>query len=230
MKRYISLIAVTLAVLPALSQQYRPAVSILGDSYSTFEGYMTPQTNELWYYAKNDTVKTDVSQVEDTWWWQVISEGGYRLCVNNSYSGATVGYTGYNGNDYSDRSFLTRMTNLGCPDLLLIFGATNDNWCGEKLGDYKYSGWTKADFYTFRPAMACMLSELKRHYPNVPILFIINTDLKPEFVEACKTICRYYQVDYVQLHNIKKNYGHPTRQGMRSIAEQVLEHLKKMKI
>lgn len=226
MKRLLIFFAIAFAVMPMLGQQYKPAVSILGDSYSTFEGYMTPQTNELWYYAKNDTVKTDVSQVEDTWWWKVIKEGGYRLAVNNSYSGATIGYTGYNGNDYSDRSFITRMTNLGCPDLLLIFGATNDNWCGEKLGEYKYADWTKADFYTFRPALAYMLCELQRHYPNVQMLFIINTDLKPEFVDACKTICNYYHVDYVELHNIKKNYGHPTKKGMESIARQVLDKLK----
>ena len=49
--------------LSAASQR----VSVLGDSYSTYEGFMTPSTNELWYYAKNDTAKTDVSCVQDTW-------------------------------------------------------------------------------------------------------------------------------------------------------------------
>ena len=31
----------------------RLSVSILGDSYSTYEDFVTPSTNELWYYAKN---------------------------------------------------------------------------------------------------------------------------------------------------------------------------------
>ena len=29
------------------------SVSVLGDSYSTYEDFVTPATNELWYYAKN---------------------------------------------------------------------------------------------------------------------------------------------------------------------------------
>ena len=79
-------------------------VSILGDSYSTYEDFVTPATNELWYYAKNGEQKTDVKNVRQTWWHQVIKENGWRLAVNNSYSGATISYTGYDGNDYSPRS------------------------------------------------------------------------------------------------------------------------------
>ena len=55
-----------------------------------------------------------------------IKENNYRLCVNNSFSGATICNTGYNQADYSDRSFITRMDKLGCPDIIFIFGATND--------------------------------------------------------------------------------------------------------
>lgn len=46
---------------------------------------------------------------------------------NNSYSGSTVCHTGYQKADYSDRSFATRMDNLGNPDVLLVFGGTNDS-------------------------------------------------------------------------------------------------------
>ena len=95
-------------------------VSILGDSYSTYEDYVTPSTNELWYYAKNVPQKTDVQNVGQTWWHQVIKENGWRLCINNSYSGATISYTGYDGNDYSARSFNTRMPDLGQPDIIFV--------------------------------------------------------------------------------------------------------------
>ena len=86
----------------------KPVVSILGDSYSTFEGYI-PVGNAVWYDTRPNPKKTDVSDVKHTWWWQFISRGGYILGVNDSYSGATVSYTGYNGADYSDRSFITRL-------------------------------------------------------------------------------------------------------------------------
>lgn len=108
-------------------EKAKPVVSILGDSYSTFDGYI-PQGNESWYFTKPVNNRTDVVDVKQTWWWQLISEGGYILGENDSYSGATISYTGYNGEDYSHRSFITRLPRLGSPDILLIFGATNDNW------------------------------------------------------------------------------------------------------
>lgn len=196
-------------------------VSILGDSYSTFEDFVTPSTNELWYYAKNDSAKTDVNRVEDTWWWQLIHDNGMKLEVNNSYSGATIGFTGYGGNDYTQRSFLKRMYNIGSPDILLVFGGTNDNWAGEKIGEYKYADWQWGDFYTFRPAMAYMVNWIKLHHPNVKVYYIINTDLKKEVVESMKTICNHYNVPYIELRNISKRSGHPDKKGMRAIAEQI---------
>ena len=65
----------------------RQRISILGDSYSTFIGYI-PDGNAIWYTGT--TERTDVSSVRQTWWWKVISEGGYLLEKNDSYSGATV--------------------------------------------------------------------------------------------------------------------------------------------
>lgn len=196
-------------------------VSILGDSYSTFEDFVTPSTNELWYYAKSDTARTDVVCVRDTWWWQFISDNGYQLCVNNSYSGATIGFTGYDGNDYSGRSFIKRMRDIGNPDMILVFGGTNDSWAGEEVGEYKYSDWTAGDFYTFRPAMAYMLDWLKSHHPNVDIYFIINSDLRDDIAESCMEICGHYGVTYIRLKGIDKRMGHPTVKGMKAIAEQV---------
>lgn len=94
--------------------QTRKAVSILGDSYSTFENYLQPDTNAVWYFQQ-PRKNNDVRSVDQTWWYKFIKESGYRLCVNNSFSGATICHTGYRKEDYSDRSFVTRMNNLGCP-------------------------------------------------------------------------------------------------------------------
>ena len=156
-----------LAVLMAgIAVAQTKAVSILGDSYSTYEDFVTPSTNELWYYAKNSDQKTDVKDVRQTWWHQLIKENGWRLAVNNSYSGATISYTGYDGNDYSPRSFNTRMDNLGQPDIIFIFGATNDSWAGSPIGDFKYEDIKKADLYEFRPALAHMLRWMTDRYVN----------------------------------------------------------------
>ena len=65
-----------------------------------------------------------MSNVRQTWWHQVIEHKGWKLLKNNSFSGTTICHTGYNGDDYSNRSFVTRMDNLGNPDVIFIFGAT----------------------------------------------------------------------------------------------------------
>ena len=205
----------------------RLSVSILGDSYSTYEDFVTPSTNELWYYAKNVEAKTDVKDVSQTWWYQVIKENGWRLCLNNSYSGATISYTGYDGNDYSARSFNTRMNNLGSPDIIFVFGATNDSWAGSPVGAYKYEGITKADLYDFRPALAHMLKWMTDYYQNTPIYFILNDDLRDEIDESVKTICARYGVPVIELEGIDKISGHPSVKGMRQIADQVNRFLKK---
>lgn len=224
MKKISSLLLFALFALSAFAQ--KPSISILGDSYSTFEGYVTPSTNEMWYYEESGN-RTDVNDVRQTWWWQVANEGGYKLCVNNSYSGSTIGYRGYDGNDYADRSFITRMDALGTPDVLLVFGATNDSWAGEPVGEYKYSGWTKGDFYTFRPAMAYMLQHIVNRYTNTEIYFILNTELRDDITESCKTICQHYGVPCIILHDIDKINGHPSIKGMRAISQQILKAITK---
>lgn len=202
------------------AQQYKPSVSILGDSYSTYEGFMTPSTNEVWYYVKNGQ-KTDVESVTQTWWHQLISEMDYRLCVNNSYSGSTISYSGYDGNDYSVRSFLNRMDNLGCPDIIFIFGATNDSWANAPLGEYKYSEFTYGDYYYFRPALSALLSHMQKRYPNVKLYFLLNDGLRDEISQSTKEICQYYKVTCISLNNIDKTNGHPSIKGHHQIAEQV---------
>ena len=216
-----------LAVLMAgIAVAQTKAVSILGDSYSTYEDFVTPATNELWYYAKNSAQKTDVKDVRQTWWHQLIKENGWRLAVNNSYSGATISYTGYDGNDYSPRSFNTRMDNLGQPDIIFIFGATNDSWAGSPIGDFKYEDIKKADLYEFRPALAHMLRWMTDRYVNTEIYFILNTELKDEINTSVKTICEHYGVPVITLTEVDKISGHPSVKGMRQIADQVNSFLK----
>ena len=152
-KAIISLWVVLMGVL-GVSAQSSKSVSILGDSYSTFQGYVQPETNVVWYWDNPDAQNTDVHSVRETWWHQFILKNGYRLCLNNSFSGSTVCNSGYKRGkpdfaDYTDRSFVTRMTNLGCPDIIFIFGGTNDAWAGSPIGEYKYGGWTKEDLFSY---------------------------------------------------------------------------------
>ena len=222
MKRtIISIVAILFVCCTACAQKL--SVSILGDSYSTYEGYLTPSTNAVWYQVKNAGNKTDVTSVRQTWWHQLIGSQGWKLCVNNSYSGSTICHTGYDGNDFSDRSFLTRMDNLGCPDILFVFGATNDSWSGAPIGEFKYDGIAGGDLWTFRPALAYLLAHLQDRYLGTDIYFILNDGLSAEVTSSVKTICEHYGVKCIVLHNIHKISGHPSVKGMKQIADQIKE-------
>lgn len=220
MKKIVS-VFLSFLVGTVLASAQTKSVSILGDSYSTFEGYVTPETNEMWYYAQGERGRTDVKDVSQTWWHQLIKRQGWRLCQNNSYSGSTISWTGYSGNDYSARSFLTRMKDLGCPDIIFIFGGTNDSWAGSPLGDYRYEGLSKADMWSFRPAMARMLEWMTKRYLGTDIYFLLNDGLKAEINESVLAICAHYGVRCIVLHDIDKLSGHPSVKGMQQIADQV---------
>lgn len=211
----------------ASSVGIKQTISILGDSYSTFQGYIPESYPTYYYSAPADLTRSDVIDVKQTWWWKVIKEGGYKLGVNDSYSGATISYMGYKDEDYTSRSFITRLPNLGNPDIILIFGATNDSWTGGRVGEYRYNDFKRSDFFTYRPALAKLLQSAQERYPNVQLYFIINTELRDEITESTKVICNHYGVEYIELHDIEKTKGHPTVKGMNAITEQVLKVLRK---
>lgn len=195
-------------------------VSILGDSYSTYEGYI-PKGNAVWYKEPANLSSTDVTSVDQTWWSLLIKECGYTLLMNDSYSGSTISFTGYHQKDYSDRSFITRLTRLGNADLILIFGGTNDSWAGAEVGEFKYSNVRREDFYTYRPALAWLLEYTRKLYPETTVYFIINDGLREDITESTKIICDHYGIPYIQLDGIDKMAGHPSVLGMRQIADQV---------
>ena len=232
MKRIIFIVWMMVSFAAWAFAQSSKSVSILGDSYSTFQGYLQPDTNAVWYWDSPDAQNTDVHSVRETWWHQFIKKNGYRLCINNSFSGSTICNSGYKrGNpdyaDYSDRSFVTRMKNLGCPDVIFVFGGTNDSWADSPIGEYMYEGWKAEDLYSFRPAMAKMLSVMVDYYPNVEIFFLLNDGLKEEINESVKTICAYYQIPCIELLGIDKVNGHPSVKGMKQICEQIEAYLNK---
>lgn len=188
-------------------------VSILGDSYSTFDGWV-PAGHDIWYGVGKGN---DVQDVSQTWWYRLIDDNGLQLEKNNSWSGATICNTGYGGKDFSDRSFLTRSGDLGeNPDVIFVFGGTNDAWAGSPLGDADGT-----DMFSVRPATKAMLRNIKTTYPDALCMVIINTELSKEVEDALIVACEAEEVPYVKLQNIDKQSGHPSINGMRQISGQV---------
>ena len=200
-------------------------ISILGDSYSAFYGHVTPSSNLCWYEIPGEERENDVRHPEQMWWHLLLQRYGYQLDTNNAFSGTTVCYTGYNGEDYSEHAFISRMDDLGDPDIILVFGGTNDSWAGAPIGRYQYADWQKDDLYDFRPAFSYMLDYLLSHYPHARICNITNTELSEPVTQSMDSICRHYGITNIRLRNIDKQWGHPSVQGMDSICRQVGEAL-----
>ena len=226
-KFYITLLISVVAFSVGYAQKSnRVSVSILGDSYSTFEGYVLPDTNAVWYQQDKTRKDNDVTSVEQTWWYQLLEKNDWKLCVNNSFSGSTISSSGYGGNDYTDRSFVTRAPFLGNPDVIFIFGGTNDSWVPSPIGEYKESRWTTDDLKAFRPSLEKLLYYMKRRYLGVDIYFILNSELSDKINASVNAICTRYSVPVIELHDIDKKAGHPSIEGMKAISQQVDEFIK----
>lgn len=222
MKTNQILVAIFMMAIGLIANAQVKTVSILGDSYSTYEHYLEPDTNYVWYFDGTPRTQTDVTSVTQTWWHQLIKAKGWRLLKNNSFSGSTICNTGYNRADVKHNSFIARMDNLGgAPDIIYIFGGTNDAWANSPIGEYKYENWTKQELYSFRPAMAYMLNYMTNRYLNTQIIFILNSELKNEVNESVREICKHYGVKLIELHDIDKKGGHPSIAGMKAIADQL---------
>lgn len=208
-------------------------VLILGDSYSTFGGFI-PESYEA-YYSKTSE-KSDLHDVRDTWWHSLFKETNSNLIHNNSWSGSPICYTGYGGVDCSKRSsFIVRFNELvengffvkNEINTIFVFGGTNDSCANSPLGELKFSDWTKEDLYNVFPAICCLISKIKEAAPNAKLYWLINEFIKPEIIKAMITACEYYKVDFIRFKNIEMDQGHPTVVGMRDIKNQIIDYVSK---
>ena len=216
MKKTWILMLMMAATVTASAQTKK--VSILGDSYSTFQGVNPP--NYAPFYP-ND--RNDCTQVEQTWWDLYIKAKGYQLERNDSWGGTTICGTGYGRMDTSRSNFISRVDSLGHPDIIFVFGGTNDAWANSPVGEYQYADWTKDDCKNFRPALACLIYMLQKRYPEAQIVSILNSELREPINESMREICKHYGIQLVELHDIDKQNGHPSVKGMQSIFNQLLE-------
>lgn len=191
-------------------------ISILGDSYSTFQNFLYPASNPTYYPNK----KAEVTDVTQTWWSLFITKNQLRLEHNNSYSGSTI-----TRKNNTQSSYVERYTELGNPDIIFVFGGTNDSWQRIPLGNFQYNNWNNDDLQNFRPAFAHLLYQIQQTYFNTKIINIINTDLKKEYKESMEIICQHYNICNISLGDFEKKDGHPSKKGMESIYQQITKAL-----
>ena len=210
-------------------------VMILGDSHSTFTGYI-PDDYISWYKPETDT--NNVTRVEDTWWHLLVNNtSNSRLVLNASYSGSSISYTGYDEQYASKISFITRLNNiinsneidLSSINTFIIYGGINDIAVQAPIGEIKYDNITEQDLYCFYPAIVSLFQTAKQNLPNARILFVINDELNSYIRQDLISICETINIEYVALQNISRMDYHPDIEGMNEIYKQILNHFENNK-
>lgn len=144
---------------PEIGTYYGKSISILGDSISTYAGYI-PEGNATYYPSGT------VQSVTDTWWYKLYTALGMTLNVNNSWSGSRVTTTG--GDESA--GCMTRCQNLGSnPNVIIVWMGINDFNNEVAIGTYDGTTALPETTTTFREAYAIMLNKILTAYPSAEV-------------------------------------------------------------
>lgn len=218
-------------------------ISILGDSISTFSGYI-PSGNAAFF------PNSFINNVNQTWWKSVINKNSLSLLLNNSWSGSRVTNTrteeqaGYYRALHMDKDGII-------PDIMIIYLGINDFNNNVKLGDYENDIDTDfpTDGSTFKNAYAMMLDNVTKTYPDCKIFTCTlpfsdspktgkvvhrngNNDTLWDFNNAIRDISNQFGTTIIDLaqtgfnrNNTARVLGdgrlHPNEAGMQLIAKKV---------
>ena len=201
-------------------------ISFIGDSISTYLGYIPDGYACFYPYIHNDVVN-----VEDTWWHKVITGLNAKLCMNNSYSGSKV-----SGGAASSASNLDRVKNIinqasQKPDVLVILIGAND--CSYAVKNDE-----------FQRAYQTMINLVKQISPNTKIyLCTLTADVQNATIEErlndyneiirniavnnnCKVIELANIINYDNANTYLGDSVHPNKAGMEKMAEEVIRVIK----
>lgn len=212
------------------TQKLYNSITIIGDSYSTYKNWILPN-NRDWYPYENQELN-NVNNVNQTWWYKLMQYIHCNLLINDAYGGSTISHSVKPEHTIED-SFINRMVHsLGGervtqpkPDLIIIFGGTNDSWNDSPIGNVKYENWTENDLLNVLPAFCYMVNYIKTYNPTARIINVTNDILKSQIKDGIELSCIHYNIDNVVLENIEKMDNHPSISGMQSIAQQILYNL-----
>ena len=240
------LIAAGLLSSPAQTPLKGLSVSVLGDSISTYQGYI-PDGYACFY----PNMDNDVKDVTQTWWMQVLYNTGMRLAANGSYSASTV--CGDSQDEHSSAGCSDRRINdlkgpYGTsPDIILVYMGANDFFRAMDPG--KFDGVPKGrgeKYYTnFSEAYELMIQKLLRTYPASRIYCMTLTEANSgdhprinekgntiaDFNSRIKAIAAAYSIPVIDVHNCgmevyelnryTSDGTHPNKEGAAKMANYV---------
>ena len=194
-------------------------VSIIGDSISTFKGWIKEG-------YKHAYPSRDVISVTDTYWWKLVNSVNGAIEVNASWSGSFA-----TDHDAVSPSFYDRTSLLGNPDSILVNIGTNDSERLVSVGTLDFSK-SIIDLGTadFAPAYLKGVMSLLENYPNADILLVISKTLKDAYANVIIDIATHFGLRYADLreYEIDRSDGtHPTKTGMQQMTNGIADNLVK---
>lgn len=225
-------------------------VSILGDSISTYQGWI-PEGYACFYPDPDNDIK-DVSQ---TWWMQVIQNTGMSLLVNGSWSASAVcgdSRAEDSSAGCSSRRIVDLMGNTGTvPDVILVYLGANDFFASIPLGKFSGTAEYRNDHYIwdFTEGYELMLQKLQAVYPTSKIycmtLIEANSGDHPrvnangntiaDYNSRIKQIAAAHGISVIDVHNcglevyelgrFTSDGTHPNREGAAKMAAYVTNAL-----
>lgn len=175
-------------------------VSIMGDSISTYNGYI-PSGNQTFFPSGA------VNSVDKTWWKMLIDEFEMILGINESWSGSRLTNTTSTTSNFTNQN---RYGHLGEADIIFNFGGTNDfgstNTPKPVLGEFNLVDSTR-NLAQFKQAYQFLIEEQIRLYPSATI-FIIVPPIRTDFTIFQNNTQGWSQNDLkIALYDLSRMYG-----------------------
>ncbi len=237
---------------PAMADYKGKVISILGGSTCTFDGYIPVADGFNLAHRPRYPQNNLLTDVNDTWWMQIINTLDAKLGINDSWAGSQVLNTldnnsGDLGPDAAMAS-LTRIKNLGAngtPDVILFYGAMNDIGRAVALGAFNAeTAPTQVDLIATKwnnlaDAYVAAIMRMQHYYPDARIVAMLpgptasyyTESERKAYCEVLKDICEHYGVLTVDLSSCGLTTAdmpdgtHPNAKGMDYITAAVMETL-----
>lgn len=201
-------------------------ISILGDSISTYKGYIPESYSSFYPYPT-----ADFGDVNQTWWMQVINNLGATLLKNNSWGGSCVTEGTGTSATTNDSRLKELLFGTELPDIIIIFMGSND--CASD----------SVSLERFDSSYKLMLEKIKKMCPNAEIYVmtlpesIMYRNKTQNHIEYNKVIRKHITSFNLKLIEIEEMYGttgcdkylidsaHPNLAGMNLFAQTVIKEM-----
>lgn len=90
-----------------------------------------------------------------------------------------------------------------------------------------FEGWQEDDLLSVSPAVSYLFWRIKSVLPKAKIINLISNCLKKDIIDGMKKAAECFGVESLQLENISMQQGHPNKEGMLQIKNQILIYLTK---